>query len=154
MSTILSIYIPIISEGTSEDYIKKMFESHKLGNVMRVDFVLNKAKNRREAFVHFHEWFDNEKSKEMQEDIQNIDKNVKFMYNPSGKFWPLLPNRNAHKRVENPNYEILKNKDIKVAITAILTSNTKKATAKKSDENEPKKVKFEETYASKVICGK
>jgi hypothetical protein len=31
------------------------------------------------------------------------------------KFWPLLVNKNAHNRVPNPNYEVLKTIDVKSA---------------------------------------
>ena len=57
-SSILSLYVPIISNSTSEAYIKKMFNIKKIGKIMRVDFVKNIAKNRREAFIHFEEWYD------------------------------------------------------------------------------------------------
>ena len=119
MSTVLSLYIPIINENISEEYIKTMFKSHDIGNVMRVDFVYNKNKKRREAFIHFDEWFNNEKANKLQEDVKDKEKNVKFTY-AKNKFWPLLPNRNAHKRVDNPNYQILKPEDIKNEIKTML----------------------------------
>ena len=42
-SSVLSLYIPIISESTSETYIKKMFASKNIGKVLRVDFVKKKV---------------------------------------------------------------------------------------------------------------
>lgn len=112
MSSVLSLYIPVISSFTNEGFIKKMFNQHKIGNVKRVDFVHNKTKNRREAFIHFEEWFDTEESKKMQADILDINTKTQFVYSDK-KFWPLLVNKNANKKVNNPNYIILNNSDIK-----------------------------------------
>ena len=109
--SVLSLYIPII-RNTSEEYIIKMFKTHNIGKVMRVDFVYNKVKNRREAFVHFDEWFTNEESKQLQNDILDPNTRTQFKYHGE-KFWPLLVNKNAHKRVENPNYTILNKAEVK-----------------------------------------
>jgi len=109
--SVLSLYIPII-RNTSEDYIIKMFNAHNIGKVMRVDFVFNKTKNRREAFVHFDEWFTSVESKQLQDDILDPTTKTQFKYHGE-KFWPLLVNKNAHKRVENPNYTILNKAEVK-----------------------------------------
>ena len=110
--SVLSLYIPVIGENVSESYMKKMFDTHKIGKLMRVDFVKNISKNRREAFIHFDEWFDNEKSKELQDDIKNPNTTTRFVYHHT-KFFPLLVNKNAHRRVNNPMYEIIKTEDVK-----------------------------------------
>lgn len=112
-STVLSLYIPVISGSTTENYIKKMFDRHKIGKVMRVDFVKNIAKNRREAFIHFDEWYTTDESFKLQQDILNPATNTRFIYTPAGRFWPLLVNKNAHKRVNNPNYEMVDLEEIK-----------------------------------------
>lgn len=112
MSSVLSLYIPVISSFTNEGFIKKMFSQHKIGKVMRVDFVHNKTKNRREAFLHFEKWFDTEESKKLQADILDINTKTQFVYTDK-KFWPLLVNKNADKKVNNPNYIVLNNSDIK-----------------------------------------
>ena len=112
-STVLSLYIPVISGSTTENYIKKMFDQHKVGKVMRVDFVKNIAKNRREAFIHFDEWYTTDQSFKLQQDILNPSTNTRFVYTPAGRFWPLLVNKNAHKRVNNPNYEMVDLEEIK-----------------------------------------
>ena len=109
--SVLSLYIPII-RNTSEEYIIKMFKMHNIGKVMRVDFVFNKIKKRREAFVHFDEWFTSDESKQLQEDILNPTTKTQFKYQGEN-FWPLLVNKNAHKRVDNPNYEILNKTQVK-----------------------------------------
>jgi hypothetical protein len=106
MSSILSLYIPIISNNVSEEYIKKMFLKHNIGKILRVDFVKNKIKNRNEAFVHFDEWFTGEEANSLKENVLNPTIKAKLVYN-NDKFWPLLENKNPHKRVENPDYEIL-----------------------------------------------
>ena len=49
-SSVLSLYIPIISKTTSEAYIKKMFDSNKIGKVMRVDLSNNKLDEIIEGF--------------------------------------------------------------------------------------------------------
>ena len=112
--SVLSLYIPIIDAETSEQYVIKMFESHNIGKVMKVDFVKNIQKNRREAFLHFDEWFDNDVSKALREDILNPTTKSRLVYSGT-KFWPLLVNKNAHSRVPNPNYEVLKTEDVKTA---------------------------------------
>ena len=137
-SSVLSLYIPIISESTSETYIKKMFISKNIGKVLRVDFVKNKAKNRREAFIHFDEWFDSEESKNLKEDILNPESRTRFKYSNGDKFWPLLVNKNAHNKVVNPNYEVLKKEDI--TNVYINTSNVTTTNMKK-DVNNSKKTK-------------
>lgn len=121
--SVLSLYIPVISTTVSEQYIIKMFKTHNIGIVLRVDFVKNIKKNRREAFVHFLEWFNNDKSVDLQKDVQNINTKTKFVYSETGKFWPLLVNKNADKRVNNPNYEILKKDDIESEYTSSLKLN-------------------------------
>jgi len=111
--SVLSLYIPII-RNSSEEYIIKMFKTHNIGKVMRVDFVYNKIRNRREAFVHFDEWFPSDESKQLQNDILDPTTMTRFKYQGEN-FWPLLVNKNAHKRVENPNYSILNKTEIKNA---------------------------------------
>lgn len=138
-SSVLSLYIPIISDSTSETYIKKMFVSKNIGKVLRVDFVKNKAKNRREAFIHFDEWFDSEESKKLKDDILNPESKTRFKYSNGDKFWPLLVNKNAHNRVANPNYEVLKKEDITTVY--INKSNVTTITNMKKDTINSKKAK-------------
>ena len=138
-SSVLSLYIPIISDSTSETYIKKMFASKNIGKVLRVDFVKNKAKNRREAFIHFDEWFDSEESKKLKDDILNPESKTRFKYSNGDKFWPLLVNKNAHNRVANPNYEVLKKEDITTVY--INKSNVTTITNMKKDTINSKKAK-------------
>jgi hypothetical protein len=116
---VLSLYIPSgIMNYHTEEYITKHFIEHDIGKVMRVDFVKNiKKGDRREAFVHFDEWFDTEASIALQENVKNIDIKSRFVYQ-GNKFWPLLVNKNAHRRVTNPGYEVINSDDMKVTAVA------------------------------------
>ncbi len=123
----LSLYIPIISESVSEVYITKTFIANNIGKISRIDFVKNKSKNRREAFIHFEEWFDNEESKKLKDDVLNPESKTRFKYSKNNnKFWPLLVNKNPDKKVENPNYEILKKEDLKISYKDKLNINNNK----------------------------
>jgi len=127
MSNMLSLYIPIISESVSEVYITKTFIANNIGKISRIDFVKNKSKNRREAFIHFEEWFDNEESKKLKDDVLNPESKTRFKYSKNNnKFWPLLVNKNPDKKVENPNYEILKKEDLKISYKDKLNINNNK----------------------------
>lgn len=138
-SSVLSLYIPIISKTTSEAYIKKMFDSNKIGKIMRVDFVFNKAKERTEAFIHFDEWFDTSESNALKEDILDPNTKTRFKYSTTTtKFWPLLVNKNAHKRVNNPNYEILDSSKLKIEYKKTLNMVSK---VKTDNNNNVKKSK-------------
>ena len=128
-SNILSLYVPIISDSTSEAYIKKMFINNKIGKIARVDFVKNIAKNRREAFLHFEEWFTNEEANNLKEDILNNTTKTRFKYNNSEKFWPLLVNKNPNKKEDNPNYIILDNTEVKNVYKVSLNLSNKNNTS-------------------------
>lgn len=143
--SVLSLYIPIIANGISEQYIKTMFKNNKIGQVMRVDFVKNIEKNRLEAFIHFDEWFNTDESKKLKDDILNPSTQTRFVYNTkSNKFWPLHVNKNAHKRVNNPKYMVIKNDTISEAFKDNLNSSVQTSVNTKKD-NSAKKMK---TYAS------
>mgnify|MGYP001218047308 CR=1 FL=1 len=145
--SVLSLYIPIINNGISEQYIKTMFKNNNIGQVMRVDFVKNVEKNRREAFIHFDEWFNTDESKKLKDDILNLDTQTRFVYNTkSNKYWPLHVNKNAHKRINNPKYTMIKNDIVSEAFKNNLNSNVKTIVNNKKD-NTAKKMK---TYASVV----
>lgn len=152
--SVLSLYIPIIAESISEEYIKKMFKTHNIGIILRVDFVKNLVKNRREAFVHFDEWYNSEESKKMKEDILNPNTKTRFIYNEAGKFWPLLINKNAHKRIDNPNYEVLNKSEIKTAYKTSLTLTFTKNNVNEEPTKETKKKqqKTDKSPTSKIAA--
>ena len=139
----LSLYIPIVQEHITEAYIKRQFSDHNIGKVMRVDFVKNVEKNRREAFVHFDEWFDNQTSKSLQEDVKNPTTNTRFVYH-NKKFFPLLVNKNAHRRVNNPNYVIIKTEDVKSAAAVNVYIPMDTSTPNESKRQKSKCSKVEE----------
>ena len=132
-SGLLSLYVPIISDSTSEAYIKKMFANKNIGKIARVDFVKNIAKNRREAFLHFEEWYTNEEAIKLKEDILNNDTKTRFKYSNSEKFWPLLVNKNPNKKEANPNYVILDNTEIKNVYKVSLNLSNKNNNNKLND---------------------
>ena len=134
-SSILSLYVPIISDSISEAYIKKMFANKNIGKIARVDFVKNIAKNRREAFIHFEEWYINEEANRLKEDILNNDTKTRFKYNDSNKFWPLLVNKNPNKKEANPNYIILDNTEVKNIYKVSLNLKNTKSTSSNTRNN-------------------
>jgi len=109
----LSLYIPIIQEKISEEYIKSTFNKKNIGKILRVDFVVNIKKNRREAFIHFDEWYESEECKKLKDDIMNPTSKTK-LYHTNDRFWPILVNKNAHKRNINPDYKILTSHEVKI----------------------------------------
>ena len=132
-SALLSLYVPIISDSTSEAYIKKMFANKNIGKIARVDFVKNIAKNRREAFLHFEEWYTNEEAIKLKEDILNNTTKTRFKYTNSEKFWPLLVNKNPNKKEANPNYVIIDNTEIKNVYKVSLNLSNKNINNKLND---------------------
>ena len=111
--SVLSLYIPIILKNTSEEYIKATFSKKNIGKILRVDFVINVKKNRREAFIHFDEWYENEECKKLKDDIMDPTTKTK-LYHTNDRFWPILVNKNAHKRIDNPDYRIINNHEVKI----------------------------------------
>ena len=156
--SLLSLYIPVISEHVSESYVKKMFQKKNIGIILRVDFVKNIEKNRREAFIHFDEWFDTEESKLLKEDILNPDTKTQFKFNDTGNFWPLLVNKNPHKRVNNPNYQVLEKSEVKNAYKHTFIIQIDNLENKNKNTTNKTKIpkKMDTTYAtatsSNVVC--
>tara|TARA_X000000368_G_scaffold417606_1_gene414485 strand:+ start:2624 stop:3079 length:456 start_codon:yes stop_codon:yes gene_type:complete len=150
--SVLSLYIPIISENITETFITKVFSDKNIGKILRVDFVHNNVKNRREAFIHFDEWFNSNESSSLKEDILNPDTKTQFVYGVSNKFWPLLVNKNAHKRNNNPNYTVLKSDDIKTDFKVSLNIETNKSFNPLKSDKSKKTKKEEKTYASVITA--
>ena len=150
--SVLSLYIPIISENITEAFITKVFSEKNIGKILRVDFVHNKIKNRREAFIHFDEWFNSKESSSLKEDILNPNTKTQFVYGVSTKFWPLLVNKNAHKRNNNPNYTVLKSDDIKTEFKVSLGIETNNSLKPLKNDKSKKPKKEEKTYASVVTA--
>ena len=94
-SNVTSVYIPIIDNFINEEFVKYSFQIKKIANVDRVDFVFNNAKGRREAFVHFNSWHENNEAEKMKNAL-NRKNNYKFYFHNDNNsmFWPLLINKN------------------------------------------------------------
>lgn len=105
----LSLYIPIISDLVTEMQIKNTFKNLEIGNVSRVDFINKTVSSgiiKKQAFVHFDNWFDTLTAKNLQTSIVDSNINAKLVYDDP-KFWPLLPAHNPepeqpeHAKEEN-----------------------------------------------------
>ena len=110
---VTSLYIPVINANVTHEYIAKCFHEHNIGKVERVDFVLNKAKLRREAFVHFSEWYTSDATNQLKAQLEissATGEKCRFMYNGTN-YWPLLVNKkpldknNPHRK-SNSVYEL------------------------------------------------
>ncbi len=143
----LSLYIPVVQDNITEAYIKRQFFDHNIGKILRVDFVKNLSKDRREAFIHFDEWFDNETSRSLQEDIKNPDTKTRFVYHHK-KFFPLLVNKNAHRRINNPEYVMIKSDDVK-ASAKLLVSIPMDTSTVSDDESKRQRLTYANVTAIK-----
>lgn len=119
-----SLYVPIIGTNISQSYIISAFENNEIGKVIRVDFVQNMEKNRREAFIHFEEWFTNDKAANLKKDVLDPITKTRFKYTKTDNFWPLLINKNPDKKVNNPKYEIISEEQLKEEHAKNLTKFT------------------------------
>ena len=138
----LSIYIPIISNTTSKNFIIKQFLEHNIGKIKKIDFVLNLKKNRSEAFIHFHEWFNNDKSISLNNDIKNNNTKTRFIYNEKTKqYWPLLINKNPNKMIKNNDYKILSESEINTIYNKYLNIN--KETQQQTNQKQQKHQKLQ-----------
>ena len=105
VSNISSLYIPHIN-NVDEKYIIRAFQAMLIGNVSRVDFVINRVKQRREAFVHFAQWYDTDESIKLRKDIINPDTQTRFVHR-GNNYWPLLINKNPTSQPKsNATYDI------------------------------------------------
>ena len=88
-----SFYIPIVNNQITKKDIEDCFKNKNIGIINRVDFIINRVKNRREAFVYFSEIFDTQEAKTLLTDILNNKSQSKFYYS-SNNFWPMYVNNN------------------------------------------------------------
>lgn len=110
-----SLYIPVIGKNVSSHFVAKKFLEANIGNVERVDFVVNKVKGRREAFVHFSEWFNSDTANKLKSQLDNSmssGEQCQFKYNNhSHQYWPLLINKkplakDSTERKSNDVYDV------------------------------------------------
>ena len=98
-----SIYIPLIGQDINEAYVISAFHNGRIGKVTHVDFVINKHKIRREAFVHFEEWYDTDEANALKSQLEignTTGQNTRFKHT-NLKYWPLLVNKNPLEK-NNP----------------------------------------------------
>ena len=95
---VASLYIPVIKANITHEFIQKCFHENNIGKVSHVDFVFNKQKSRREAFVHFSEWYDTDMAYQLKSKLENTsssDEKCRFVYNTElALYWPILINKN------------------------------------------------------------
>ena len=118
----LSLYIPRVFENISEDRIKKVFDTHLLGNVSKVDFILqhNGKQPYKSAYIHFEEWYNNDTSRDFQARIRTPDEKVHLTYDKTW-YWIVLENT-AQKR--NPG-----DRQIRIDVSGLKTPPTKSASS-------------------------
>ena len=133
----LSLYIPVVDSNINETTIKAIFEHENLGKISRIDFVYNNT-GKKQAFIHFSEWFDNPKVVSFQEKILNSKEKVRLIYshNPN-KYWPIYQNKNP--LAERPSHvnliDILQNKiallEMKLGEVSFQSSNEDEVPSKR-----------------------
>ena len=137
----VSLYIPIITKNITEYYVKQRFLENKIGCVRNVDFVFNKEKNRREAFIHFKVWFNNKKARDLLSDIKNEGTRTQFIYY-NDKFWPLLMNKSS-KDSKNDNY-VTEDKNVTEDKKIVKSKDEKDILKEKLKESKTKETKNSE----------
>jgi len=131
-SMTISIYIPIIRGKTTDEFVKSVFQYKNIGEVLRVDFVFNKVKQRIEAFVHLKTYEHSQEATDFINSIENAEEQTKLFYNENS-YWPILKNRNPDKKVVNDDYlnfgdtkeELLKIKEQVEHLTKLVEARNK-----------------------------
>ena len=117
---ILSLYIPVISNNTTHQYITNCFHKKNIGQVSRVDFVFNQQKNRKEAFIHFSEWYNTPEAIQLNQELDESSSTKKCkLVHHNEQFWPLLKNKNpleknSPERKSNEVYKIEHQSEVEV----------------------------------------
>lgn len=95
----MSIFIPCVTNTTTEEQIKRVFKNLDLGIVSRVDFVEKDSTSKYfMAFVHFDYWLINNSSYHLQERILNYGQG-KIVYNDP-YYWIVMENQNPRTKAE------------------------------------------------------
>jgi hypothetical protein len=93
----LSIYIPrVFPNWRNSTKMTDVFENLEIGRVRRIDFVDKETPNGvkfSQAFIHFHEWYDNQHTRNLQDRIGDPDEMAKVVYDDPW-FWMLFQNTN------------------------------------------------------------
>jgi len=97
MSSSMSLYIPYVFSNVTKDKIIYTFEFHlRLGHIKEVDLVakIGKGKHYYSAYIHFEEWYNNDKALRFIERIKNPLKETRVVYDtPETWYWVVLENK-------------------------------------------------------------
>lgn len=102
----MSVFIPSVTETTTEEQVKQVFYQLWLGDVNRVDFVKRQDNDKYMAFVHFNYWFNHPNAYGIQEQIAEKGQS-KIVYNDP-HYWILMENHNPRSEVEKQMEERIK----------------------------------------------
>ena len=129
----MSLYIPRVFENISEDRIKKVFDTHLLGKVSHVDFVLqhNGKQPYKSAYIHFDEWYNNDTSRDFQSRISDPKETVHLTYDASW-YWIVLENT-AQKR--NPG-----DRQLRIDVSGLRTPPAKSADIPRAPIKQPSSI--------------
>jgi len=97
--SIMSLYIPYVFSNVTKDKIIYTFEFHlRLGHIKDVDLVGKidkKGKTYYSAYIHFEEWYNNDKATRFIERIKNPSQETRVVYDtPEPWFWVVVENKN------------------------------------------------------------
>jgi len=81
----MSIYVPRVDLETTEKDVKYYFENWQLGLVSNVDFVQKMGQEYYQLYIHFENWFDTEKTREIQKKLNEKNQSVKMYYRVRGR---------------------------------------------------------------------
>ena len=96
----LSIYIPIVPASyASQGFFINIFRTQHIGEIKCVDFIKKGITSYR-AYIHFHYWFENEITHNIQTRMSNPCKTARLVYDDP-HYWLLLPNRNSRFMEDN-----------------------------------------------------
>ena len=93
----LSIYIPrVFPNWRDAKKMTNVFQALEIGRIRRIDFVdkeTPKGEKFSQAFIHFHEWYDNHHTRNLQARIEDVDDTAKVVYDDPW-FWMVFKNTN------------------------------------------------------------
>lgn len=99
----LSIYIPrVFANWRDSEKMSKVFEDLNIGQVRRIDFVDKETPDGNkysQAFIHFHVWYDNGHTRNLQARIEDPNDTAKIVYDDPW-YWMLFKNSNPLSETE------------------------------------------------------
>jgi hypothetical protein len=91
----ISLFIPHIYDNYTTSMVSDIFNKMNIGDVKNVDFVRkmgSDGKPYNAAYIHFHEWYDNSVSRNLQERVLDTKKEARVMYDHPW-YWIVLENK-------------------------------------------------------------